>query len=157
MSDSFLFTSESVGEGHPDTVADQVSDAILDAVLAQDPSKVDRSAACAARYVATNIVAAGLASRSLVQVSCAIGVAQPTSVMLSTDGTGCVPDEKLRELVLRHFGLRPRRIVQMLDLLRPIDAKTAAYGHFGREDPEFRWEKTDLAPILAAEAGLAGR
>jgi S-adenosylmethionine synthetase len=121
----------------------------------KDPSKVDRSAAYAARYVAKNIVAAGLASRCLVQVSYAIGVARPTSVMLSTYGTGRVPDQKLQELVLRNFDLRPRGIVQMLDLLRPIYGKTAAYGHFGRDEPGFSWERTDLAARLAAEAGLA--
>ncbi len=123
----------------------------------KDPSKVDRSAAYAARYVAKNVVAAGLARRCLVQVSYAIGVARPTSVMLTTYGTGQVPDEKIEELVLRHFDLRPKGIVQMLDLLRPIYRKTAAYGHFGRDEPEFSWEKTDKAAVLAAEAGLRSR
>jgi S-adenosylmethionine synthetase len=108
----------------------------------KDPSKVDRSAAYAARYVAKNIVAAGLASKALVQVSYAIGVAQPTSVMVDTYGTGKISNEKLTELVKRHFDLRPKGIVQMLDLLRPIYQKTAvkpkaAYGHFGRDEPEF--------------------
>jgi len=123
----------------------------------KDPSKVDRSAAYAARYVAKNVVAAGLARRCMVQVSYAIGVARPTSVMLTTYGTGSVPDAKIEELVLRHFDLRPKGIVQMLDLLRPIYRKTAAYGHFGRDLPEFSWEKTDKAAVLAADAGLKGR
>ncbi len=109
----------------------------------KDPSKVDRSAAYAGRYVAKNIVAAGLASKCLVQVSYAIGVAKPTSVMVDTYGTGKISDDKLTELVLRHFDLRPKGIVNMLDLLRPIYEKTAAYGHFGREEPEFTWENTD--------------
>jgi len=120
----------------------------------KDPSKVDRSAAYAARYVAKNIVAAGLAARCLVQVSYAIGVARPTSVMVETYGTGKVSNEKLTELVTRHFDLRPKGIVQMLDLLRPIYGKTAAYGHFGRDEPEFTWEATDKAELLRAEAGL---
>jgi S-adenosylmethionine synthetase len=123
----------------------------------KDPSKVDRSAAYAARYVAKNVVAAGLASRCQVQVSYAIGVARPTSVMVTTFGTGKVSDEKLEELVLKHFDLRPKGIIQMLDLLRPIYHKTAAYGHFGREEPEFSWEKTDKAQVLAAEAGVKAR
>ncbi|MCP5279008.1 MAG: methionine adenosyltransferase [Thiobacillus sp.] len=120
----------------------------------KDPSKVDRSAAYAGRYVAKNIVAAGLASRCLVQISYAIGVAHPTSVMVETYGTGKVSDEKLIELVKRHFDLRPKGIVNMLDLLRPIYKKTAAYGHFGRDEPEFSWENTDKAEALRAEAGL---
>jgi S-adenosylmethionine synthetase len=120
----------------------------------KDPSKVDRSAAYAGRYVAKNIVAAGLASKCLVQVSYAIGVAKPTSVMVDTYGTGKISDEKLTELVLRHFDLRPKGIVQMLDLLRPIYEKTAAYGHFGREEPGFTWENTDKAAALRADAGL---
>jgi len=119
----------------------------------KDPSKVDRSAAYAARYVAKNIVAAGLASKCLVQVSYAIGVARPTSVMVTTYGTGAVSDEKLAELVTKHFDLRPKGIIQMLDLLRPIYEKTAAYGHFGRDEPEFTWEATDKAAALADEAG----
>jgi S-adenosylmethionine synthetase len=120
----------------------------------KDPSKVDRSAAYAARYVAKNIVAAGLASRCLVQVSYAIGVAQPTSVMVETYGTGKVTDAVLIKLVREHFDLRPKGIVQMLDLLRPIYSKTAAYGHFGRDEPEFTWESTDKAAALRAAAGL---
>ena len=116
----------------------------------KDTSKVDRSAAYAGRYVAKNIVAAGLASRCLVQVSYAIGVARPTSVMIETYGTGKVSDEVLRQLVLEHFDLRPKGIVKMLDLLRPIYTKTAAYGHFGRDEPEFTWEATDKAEALKA-------
>jgi len=118
----------------------------------KDPSKVDRSAAYAARYVAKNIVAAGLASKCLVQVSYAIGVALPTSVMVTTQGTGKIPDDKLSQLVLANFDLRPRGIIQMLDLLRPIYEKTAAYGHFGREEPEFTWEATDKALALKQAA-----
>ena len=120
----------------------------------KDPSKVDRSAAYAARYVAKNIVAAGLAKRCTVQISYAIGVAEPTSIMVETHGTGKVSDEKLTALVRKHFDLRPKGIVQMLDLLRPIYGKTAAYGHFGREEPEFTWEATDKAAALRADAGL---
>jgi S-adenosylmethionine synthetase len=120
----------------------------------KDPSKVDRSAAYASRYVAKNIVAAGLASRCMLQVSYAIGVAKPTSVMVETYGTGKISDEKITDLVLQHFDLRPRGIVNMLDLLRPIYQKTASYGHFGREEPEFTWEKTDKAALLRDAAGL---
>jgi len=118
----------------------------------KDPSKVDRSAAYAARYVAKNIVAAGLASRCTVQVSYAIGVARPTSVMVTTGGTGKMSDDALSTLVLQHFDLRPKGIIQMLDLLRPIYEKTAAYGHFGREDPDFTWEATDKALALKQAA-----
>ncbi len=114
----------------------------------KDPSKVDRSAAYAGRYVAKNIVAAGLASRCMIQISYAIGVAQPTSVMVTTYGTGKISDEKLAQLVQEHFDLRPKGIIQMLDLLRPIYQKTAAYGHFGRNEPEFSWERTDKAEAL---------
>ena len=120
----------------------------------KDPSKVDRSAAYAARYVAKNVVAAGLASRCQIQVSYAIGVAQPTSIMVTTFGTGKISDERLEALIAKHFDLRPKGIVQMLDLLRPIYQKTAAYGHFGRDEPEFIWEKTDKAQALRADAGL---
>jgi len=109
----------------------------------KDPSKVDRSAAYGARYVAKNIVAAGLASKCLVQISYAIGVAKPTSVMVDSYGTGIVSDEKLSQLVAEEFDLRPKGIVETLDLLRPIYKKTAAYGHFGRDEPEFTWEMTD--------------
>ncbi len=120
----------------------------------KDPSKVDRSAAYAGRYVAKNIVAAGLADKCLVQVSYAIGVAQPTSVMVETYGTGKVSNEVLTSLVREHFDLRPKGIVNMLDLLRPIYTKTAAYGHFGRDEPEFTWEATDKAAALRSAAGL---
>jgi S-adenosylmethionine synthetase len=118
----------------------------------KDPSKVDRSAAYAARYVAKNIVAAGLADRCEVQVSYAIGVAEPTSIMLETFGTGKLSREQLTKLVRRHFDLTPYGLRQMLDLVRPIYQKTAAYGHFGRTEPEFTWEHTDKAKELAAEA-----
>jgi S-adenosylmethionine synthetase len=116
----------------------------------KDPSKVDRSAAYAARYVAKNIVAAGLATKCQIQVSYAIGIAKPTSVMVTTFGTGKISDEKLSQLVGEHFDLRPKGIVQMLDLLRPIYQKTAAYGHFGRDEPEFTWEHTDKVAALKA-------
>jgi S-adenosylmethionine synthetase len=122
----------------------------------KDPSKVDRSAAYAARYVAKNVVAAGLARQCEIQVSYAIGVARPINVTVYTEGTGAIPDEKIAQLVQEHFDLRPRGIVQMLDLLRPIYAKTAAYGHFGREEPEFTWEATDKAKLLRDAAGLKG-
>ncbi|MCD2516836.1 methionine adenosyltransferase [Massilia sp. G4R7] len=121
----------------------------------KDPSKVDRSAAYAARYVAKNVVAAGLARQCQVQVSYAIGVARPINITVYTEGTGVISDEKIAQLVMEHFDLRPKGIVQMLDLLRPIYAKTAAYGHFGREEPEFTWERTDKAALLRAEAGLS--
>ena len=118
----------------------------------KDPSKVDRSAAYAARYVAKNIVAAGLADRCEVQVSYAIGVAEPTSIMVETFGTGRLSREQLTKLVRRHFDLTPYGLRQMLDLVRPIYQKTAAYGHFGRKEPEFTWEHTDKAKELAADA-----
>ncbi|HEB96988.1 MAG TPA: methionine adenosyltransferase [Sedimenticola thiotaurini] len=120
----------------------------------KDPSKVDRSAAYAGRYVAKNIVAAGLADRCEIQVSYAIGVAEPTSISVETFGTGRIADEKIVELVREHFDLRPYGILQMLDLIRPIYRKTAAYGHFGREEPEFTWERTDRAEMLRDAAGL---
>jgi S-adenosylmethionine synthetase len=120
----------------------------------KDPTKVDRSAAYAARYVAKNIVAAGLARQCQIQVAYAIGVAKPMNVTVYTEGTGVISDEKIAELVHEHFDLRPRGIIQMLDLLRPIYEKTAAYGHFGREEPEFTWERTDKAQSLRAAAGL---
>ena len=119
----------------------------------KDPSKVDRSAAYAARYVAKNIVAAGLAERCELQVSYAIGVAEPTSISINTFGTGQIDEGRLVELVRDHFDLRPRGLVSMLDLLKPRYRKTAAYGHFGREDSEFTWEKTDLADALRDAAG----
>ncbi len=121
----------------------------------KDPSKVDRSAAYAARHVAKNIVAAGLASRCEVQVAYAIGVARPVSLMVNTFGTGKVSDELIVDLVGKHFDLRPKGIIQSLNLLRPIYRKTAAYGHFGRDEPEFTWEATDRAAALRAAAGLA--
>jgi S-adenosylmethionine synthetase len=120
----------------------------------KDPSKVDRSAAYAGRYVAKNIVAAGIASRCLVQVAYAIGVARPVSLMVNTFGTGLISDEKIAELVQLHFDLRPKAIIQTLDLLRPIYTRTATYGHFGRDEPEFTWEATDKAEALKADAGL---
>lgn len=120
----------------------------------KDPSKVDRSAAYAARYVAKNIVAAGLATQCQVQVAYAIGVAKPMNITVYTEGTGKLPDEKIAQLVAEHFDLRPKGIVQMLNLLRPIYSKTAAYGHFGRNEPEFTWEATDKTVALRAAAGL---
>jgi len=120
----------------------------------KDPTKVDRSAAYAARYVAKNIVAAGLARQCQIQISYAIGVAKPINITVYTEGTGVISDERIEQLVREHFDLRPKGIVQMLDLLRPIYQKTAAYGHFGREEPEFTWEHTDKAALLRAEAGL---
>jgi S-adenosylmethionine synthetase len=122
----------------------------------KDPSKVDRSAAYALRYVAKNIVAAGLATQCEVQVAYAIGIAKPVSLMVDTFGTGKVSDEKLAELVAVHFDLRPKGIIQTLNLLRPIYNKTASYGHFGREEPEFTWEITDKADVLRHDAGIMG-
>jgi S-adenosylmethionine synthetase len=120
----------------------------------KDPSKVDRSATYAARYVAKNIVAAGIARQCQVQLSYAIGVAHPINVTVYTEGTGRISDDKIAALVNAHFDLRPKGIVQMLNLLRPIYLKTAAYGHFGRDEPEFTWEATDRAEGLKAAAGL---
>ncbi|MGK0357885.1 MAG: S-adenosylmethionine synthetase [Bradymonadia bacterium] len=120
----------------------------------KDPSKVDRSAAYMCRYVAKNIVAAGLARRAEVQLAYAIGVAEPVSVYVNTFGTGAIDEEKIEDLVREHFPLKPRGIIEHLDLLRPIYRKTAAYGHFGREDQGFRWEDTDKAATLKAAAGL---
>ena len=120
----------------------------------KDPSKVDRSSSYAGRYVAKNIVAAGLARRCEVQVAYAIGVSQPVSLMVDTFGTGVIDDDRIAALVQEHFDLRPKGIIQMLDLLRPIYTKTAAYGHFGREEPEFTWERTDKAAVLRDAAGL---
>ncbi len=120
----------------------------------KDPSKVDRSAAYAGRYVAKNIVAAGLASRCEVQIAYAIGVAKPVSLMVDTFGTGKISDEALVQLIEQHFDLRPRAIIHQLDLLRPIYGKTAAYGHFGREEDGFTWEKTDMATQLRSAAGI---
>jgi S-adenosylmethionine synthetase len=120
----------------------------------KDPSKVDRSAAYAGRYVAKNIVAAGLADRCEIQVSYAIGVAEPTSISIETFGTGKISDDKIIQLVREHFDLRPKGMITMLDLLRPIYKATAAYGHFGRTEDNFTWEKTDKADILRNEAGV---
>ncbi|MDC8445998.1 MAG: methionine adenosyltransferase [Nitrosomonas sp.] len=120
----------------------------------KDPSKVDRSAAYAGRYVAKNIVAAGLASQCEVQVAYAIGVAKPVSLMVNTFGTGRISDEKIIHLIDKHFDLRPRAIIHLLNLLQPIYTKTAAYGHFGREEPGFTWEATDKAEQLRADAGV---
>ena len=119
----------------------------------KDPSKVDRSAAYAARHVAKNIVAAGLAKKCEIQVAYAIGVARPVSILVETFGTGKISDEKLAQLVEKHFDLRPKGIIKALDLLRPIYLKTAAYGHFGRDEPEFSWEATDKVAALKADAG----
>ena len=123
----------------------------------KDPTKVDRSASYAARYVAKNLVAAGLADRLEVQLSYAIGVAQPTSVAVETFGTGRIPDDKILELVHRHFELRPAGIIDTLDLRRPIYRPTAAYGHFGRTDLDLPWERTDKAEALMADAGIKGQ
>jgi S-adenosylmethionine synthetase len=120
----------------------------------KDPTKVDRSAAYAARYVAKNIVAAGIAKKCEVQLAYAIGVAKPGSILVDTFGTAVISEDKISELVNRHFDLRPAAIIKTLDLRRPIYKKTAAYGHFGREDAEFTWEKTDVATALRKEAGL---
>jgi len=120
----------------------------------KDPSKVDRSGAYAARYVAKNIVAAGLADKCEVQLSYAIGVAQPTSINVDTFGTNKIPEAKIIELVKQHFKLTPKWIIEHLSLRRPIYRKTATYGHFGRDDPDFTWEKTDMVEVLRREAGL---
>jgi S-adenosylmethionine synthetase len=119
----------------------------------KDPSKVDRSAAYAARYVAKNIVAAGLARKCEIQVAYAIGVARPVSVLVDTFGTGRIPDDKIGKLVEKHFDLRPKGIIHSLNMLRPIYAKTAAYGHFGRDEPEFTWESMDKVSALKDDAG----
>jgi S-adenosylmethionine synthetase len=120
----------------------------------KDPSKVDRSAAYAARYVAKNIVAAGIADRCEIQLSYAIGVAQPTSISVETFGTGRIDEDRIIKLVREHFDLRPKGLIEMLDLLRPIYQQTAAYGHLGRDDIDLSWEKTDKADLLKSEAGL---
>jgi S-adenosylmethionine synthetase len=120
----------------------------------KDPSKVDRSAAYAARYVAKNIVAAGLATKCEIQVAYAIGIAKPVSILVDTFGTGRISDDKLGKLVEKHFDLRPKGIIQSLNLLRPIYEKTAAHGHFGRDEPEFSWEATDKTAALKADAGI---
>ncbi|HUT08513.1 MAG TPA: methionine adenosyltransferase, partial [Candidatus Latescibacteria bacterium] len=120
----------------------------------KDPSKVDRSAAYACRYIAKNVVAAGLAARCEVQLSYAIGIPDPMAVFVETFGTGKIPDSEIVKLVRKHFPLKPGDIIEKLDLRRPIYKKTAAYGHFGRNDPDFTWEKTDKAAVLRKEAGL---
>ena len=120
----------------------------------KDPSKVDRSSAYMGRYVAKNIVAAGLADEVEVQIAYAIGISKPVSINVNSFGTGKIADHKIKELILRHFDLRPKAIIQHLDLLRPIYKKTAAYGHFGRERAEFTWERTDKAAALRQDAGL---
>ena len=122
----------------------------------KDPSKVDRSSSYMGRYVAKNIVAAGLATEVEVQIAYAIGISKPVSINVNTFGTGKIPNAKIRELIMAHFDLRPKAIIEHLDLLRPIYKKTAAYGHFGRERAEFTWEKTDKAEILRDAAGLKG-
>ena len=123
----------------------------------KDPSKVDRSAAYAMRYVAKNVVAAGLAEKCEIQVAYAIGVARPVSLMIDTSGTAVIPEEDIEKLILEHFDLRPKGIVQELDLLRPIYRNSAAYGHFGRTEPEFTWEHTDKAELLRDAAGLGSQ
>jgi len=120
----------------------------------KDPSKVDRSGCYMARYVAKNVVAAGLADQCEIQISYAIGKAQPVSVMVNTFGTGKITDERILDLVKKHFDLRPKSIISHLDLLRPIYRKAAVFGHFGRDDPDFTWERTDKALILKKEAGV---
>ena len=120
----------------------------------KDPSKVDRSSAYMGRYVAKNIVAAGLADEVEVQIAYAIGISHPVSINVNSFGTGKISDQHIKELILRHFDLRPKAIIQHLDLLRPIYRKTAAYGHFGRERPEFTWERTDKAEVLRQDSGL---
>src|SRR5215510_113707 len=121
----------------------------------KDPTKVDRSACYMARYVAKNVVAAGLASRCMVQLAYAIGVAEPVSVLIDTYGTGTIGDDKISELVRAHFKLTPRGIIESLDLRRPIYKRTAAFGHFGRTEPEFKWERTDKADAMRSDAGVA--
>ncbi|MBN1212483.1 MAG: methionine adenosyltransferase domain-containing protein, partial [candidate division Zixibacteria bacterium] len=118
----------------------------------KDPTKVDRSASYMARYIAKNVVASGLADKCTIQLAYAIGVAEPVSMMVFTDTTGKVPEERIVELIKKHFDLTPRGIIKALDLLRPIYEKTAAYGHFGRDGKDFTWEKTDKAKILAKDA-----
>jgi len=120
----------------------------------KDPTKVDRSACYMARYIAKNVVASGIAERALVQLAYAIGVADPVSVMVHTEGTGRIPEERITEIVRAHFKLTPRGIMEELNLRRPIYKKTAAFGHFGRTEPEFTWERTDKAGALKADAGL---
>ena len=120
----------------------------------KDPTKVDRSACYMARYIAKNVVASGLADRAMVQLAYAIGVADPVSVLIDTQGTGKVSDEKMTDLVRAHFKLTPKGIIESLDLRKPIYRKTAAFGHFGRTEPEFTWERTDKASAIKAAAGV---
>ncbi|MCD6281630.1 MAG: methionine adenosyltransferase [Deltaproteobacteria bacterium] len=120
----------------------------------KDPSKVDRSAAYMARYIAKNIVASGIAKRCTVQLAYVIGVADPVSIMVETEGTGLIPDEKISQIIRDVFPLKPKQIIERLDLLRPIYKKTAAYGHFGRTEPEFTWEKTDMVEKIKEKAGV---
>jgi S-adenosylmethionine synthetase len=120
----------------------------------KDPSKVDRSASYMARYVAKNIVAAGIAKKCEIQIAYAIGVAEPVSIMIDMMGTGLIPKERVKEIVLEVFDLRPAAIIEHLDLLRPIYRKTAAYGHFGRSEPEFTWENTQISSIIREKAGI---
>ncbi|MEK7190704.1 MAG: methionine adenosyltransferase domain-containing protein, partial [Pseudomonadota bacterium] len=123
----------------------------------KDPSKVDRSAAYAGRYVAKNVVAAGLAKRCEIQIAYAIGVAKPVSIHVDTFGTGVISDVRIAEIVINIFDLRPKAIIQTLDLLRPIYTATAAYGHFGRTEPNFTWERTDKAEVLRDAAGIKAK
>jgi S-adenosylmethionine synthetase len=120
----------------------------------KDPSKVDRSASYMGRHIAKNIVSAGLAKKCEIQIAYAIGVAEPVSVMVDLMGTGAIPKKKVEELITEVFDLRPAAIIEHLDLLRPIYRKTAAYGHFGRNEPEFSWENTNIAEVLREKAGL---
>ena len=120
----------------------------------KDPSKVDRSGSYAARWAAKNVVAAGLADECEIQVSYAIGIPEPLNINLNTKGTNKIPEIDILHLIKKHFDFRPGIIIQRLDLKRPIYAKTASYGHFGREDPDFSWEKTDIAPLLKEDAGF---
>jgi S-adenosylmethionine synthetase len=122
----------------------------------KDPSKVDRSASYMGRHIAKNIVAAGVAKKCEIQIAYAIGVAEPVSIMVDLMGTGVVPKQRVEEIVKEVFDLRPRAIIEYLDLLRPIYRKTSAYGHFGRNEPEFSWEKTNQADIIREMAGLKG-
>ena len=120
----------------------------------KDPTKVDRSASYAARYIAKNMVSAGVADKCEIQIAYAIGVAEPVSLMVNTVGTGKIPEDKIKELIRKNFDLKPREIIKMLDLRKPIYRRTAVYGHFGRNEEGFTWEKTDKADLLKKEAGL---
>ncbi len=120
----------------------------------KDPTKVDRSASYAARYIAKTIVAGGIADKCEIQIAYAIGVAEPVSFLVNTGGTGKIPEDKIRELILKNFDLTPHGIIKMLDLHKPVYKRTAVYGHFGRDEEGFTWEKTDKAELLKKEAGL---